>query len=81
MSKPKEYTINQYELDSFKTSLRECINDTCCLDAWVDSLEYEVKNMISSQAYSAFRGFLSAMEHHLQEMKHLLDSKDFSLPL
>ena len=75
------YEFTSFELDQLNSSIKECQNDVCCLDAWLDSLEYDLKNTLPKCAYSSFRGFISALQKHLTFMHSICISKDFILDL
>ena len=75
------YEFTSSEFDQLVLSSKECLNDVCCLDAWLDSLEYDVRNTLPSCAYNSFRGFILALETHLNLMRGILFSKEFLLDL
>lgn len=75
------YNFTSGELDQLLGSVREALNDACCLGCWVDSLEYDVKNYIGEKPFIAFRGYSESMLQHLNFIRQILLSKDFDLLL
>lgn len=75
------YEFTSSELDQLLSSIKECEGDVACLDAWLDSLEYDIKNILPKCAYGSFRGFISALQRHLSLMRGICFSKEFILDL
>lgn len=75
------YSFTNGELEAIFASLRECINDCSCLSAWVDSLEYDIKEYVSPSAFKAFDGFVNSLEQHLVRIREICKSKEFDLLL
>ena len=75
------YEFTSSEIEQMFISLNECLADATCLDAWVDSLEYDVKNYIGEKPFSAFRGFTRSLIGHINHMKGICFSKESFLDL
>lgn len=73
------YSFTNGELEAIFASLRECINDTACMSAWVDSLEYDLKENVSPKAFNAFNGFINSLNQHLLHIREICKSKEFDL--
>lgn len=60
----------------FKNGFQNLLNDVACLDAWLDSVEYELREYLSEKYFNSFKGFLRAMETTIHvENKILVDKK------
>lgn len=75
------YQFTKFEMQTLILGCQQCIQDASCLDAWVDSLEYEVKQYISPKAFSAFRGFVNSILKNQERQRTLLKSKEEFLDL
>lgn len=75
------YEFTSSELEQMIMSVKECLSDVTCLDAWVDSFEYDVKNYIGEKPFSAFRGFIHSLIGHLNHMKSICFTKEYILDL
>lgn len=74
-------TFTEYELDCLMKNVRQSIDDCSCLNAWLDSLEYDVKQYISVESFQAFNGFTVSLLQHLLELRNILKSKENDLLL
>lgn len=75
------YEFTSGELDTLLGAIREMSNDVACLDCWCDALEYDVKNYIGEKPFTAFAGFIRALEQHLSTMRGICFSKEYILDL
>ena len=75
------YEFSNGELEQLLSASREALNDATCLGCWVDSLEYDVREYIGEKPFTAFRGFSQALVNHLNLIRGILFSKEYSLDL
>lgn len=75
------YEFSSSEFIDLYNRICECLIDCSCLDAWVDSLEYDVRQYIGDKPFLAFRGFSRALTNHIEKIREICKSKDLFLDL
>lgn len=68
-----EFTDKQFAI--CKDCVDEALKDITCLEAWVDSLEYDVKNYIGEKPFTAFRGYCDALKGEILYLQDFAKSK------
>lgn len=67
--------ITSTEFNQLKQASDGIRDDLACLDAWCDSLEYEVKNYVGDKPFHIFAGFIQSLELHQKRLNQILKSQ------
>lgn len=75
------YEFTSGELDQMVSSIREAMADLCSFDIWIDRVEDDLKPYLEEKVLSAFHGYVRAVLSHLDRVKGICFSKEYSLDL